>query len=64
MKGYPGLDLVGDRGTWSLPRYQAAQGELVTLQPGGKADVVVEYLPFAGDGEAEFKVFGRCGESA
>ncbi|MFD7644521.1 DUF4232 domain-containing protein [Kitasatospora sp. NPDC059795] len=43
MKGYPGLDLVGDKGTWSLPRYQAAQGELVTLQPGGKAYVVVDW---------------------
>ncbi|MGW4380620.1 DUF4232 domain-containing protein [Kitasatospora sp. NPDC004531] len=54
MKGYPGLDLVGPKGTWSLARFQAAQPELVTLQPGGTAYVVVDYLP--GDSDGEFKV--------
>ncbi|WP_404870447.1 DUF4232 domain-containing protein [Kitasatospora griseola] len=56
MKGYPGVDLVGDRGTWNLPRFQGAQAEQVTLQPGGKAYVAIDYLPFAGGGAVEFKV--------
>ncbi|MFJ1792838.1 DUF4232 domain-containing protein [Kitasatospora griseola] len=56
MKGYPGVDLVGDKGTWNLPRFQGAQAEQVTLQPGGKAYVVIDYLPFAGGGAVEFKV--------
>ncbi len=58
MKGYPGVDLVGDKGTWNLPRYQPAQPEQVTLQPGGKAYVRIGYLPSGGQGQgqAEFKV--------
>ncbi|MFG2693122.1 DUF4232 domain-containing protein [Kitasatospora sp. NPDC048407] len=56
MKGYPGVDLVGSKGTWNLTRFQGVQPEQVTLQPGGKAYVTINYLPFAGDGGAEFKV--------
>ncbi|MFJ5925565.1 DUF4232 domain-containing protein [Kitasatospora sp. NPDC092948] len=55
MKGYPGVDLVGPRGTWSLVRAQGSP-QLVTLQPGGKAYVSITYLPYGGDGEVEFKV--------
>ncbi|MEV7119343.1 DUF4232 domain-containing protein [Kitasatospora griseola] len=56
MKGYAGVDLVGSKGTWNLTRFQGVQPEQVTLQPGGKAYVTINYLPFSGDGGAEFKV--------
>ncbi|MFJ5925567.1 DUF4232 domain-containing protein [Kitasatospora sp. NPDC092948] len=55
MKGYPGVDLVGPRGTWNLVRAQGAI-QTVTLQPGGRAYIIINYLPFAGGGGAEFKV--------
>ncbi|RKE23025.1 DUF4232 domain-containing protein [Streptomyces sp. TLI_171] len=56
MKGYPGLDLVSGTQTWNLPRYQPAQADTVTLKPGGKAYVAIDYLPYMNDGTDEFKV--------
>ncbi|MGW4381433.1 DUF4232 domain-containing protein [Kitasatospora sp. NPDC004531] len=59
MQGFPGVDLVGDAATWSLPRSRTAQPRPVTLVPGGSAYVLIDYLPYRGRGQrgqSEFKV--------
>ncbi|WP_143200385.1 DUF4232 domain-containing protein [Kitasatospora sp. CB01950] len=59
LQGFPGVDLVSDGTTWSLPRARAAQTRPVTLPPGGTAYVLIDYLPYRGRGQRgqnEFKV--------
>ncbi|MFJ5924650.1 DUF4232 domain-containing protein [Kitasatospora sp. NPDC092948] len=59
MHGFPGVDLVSDGTTWSLPRARAEQARTVTLPPGGTAYVLIDYLPYRGRGQrgqSEFKV--------
>ncbi|PJN30004.1 DUF4232 domain-containing protein [Kitasatospora sp. CB02891] len=59
LEGFPGIDLISDGTTWSLPRARTSQTRTVTLPPGGTASVLIDYLPYRGRGQrgqAEFKV--------